>query len=52
MTIKELCYALQKISETEGDLEIQTDDLSFLEDIRVVYRYHLDGEIERVVVLC
>lgn len=54
MTIKELCYALQKISETEGDLSIAIEDINtvLVRDILVDHYIDDNGDAHRVVMLC
>lgn len=52
MTIKELCYALQKISETEGDLEIVGYDLVDIKQVEVDKITDWDGYSEKVIRLC
>lgn len=54
MTIKELCYALQKINETEGDLLIAIEDINtvLVRDILVDHYIDDNDDAYKVVMLC
>lgn len=54
MTIKELCYALQKISETEGDLLIAIEDVNTVLAKELLVEHYIDDndDANKVVMLC